>query len=475
MNLIGNTCVSSYITKCILREQFNNPFVWNIIKFDSCYNLVKYWDEINFDNYTLTKDDRNNFMLFIDGKVKIRYIHYKFDKTCTVPTRRNSDIYYNKIKEYIIQKYIDRLKRMREHKESPTFIFVKPNGGLPNSINEEFTLAQQEKLASLDTPYKIIISFKHMIKTDKLITVPQTTIFKNNGIRFATFIYEKALLHNTLSTADTCKIFKEPLQLWYSTIMHKPCNIDNPHTLTEKIQWLKVYDCIPLKTKCSDKIQLHDYVTEKLNKDICIPIIKTYDTANGVNLKDLPERFVIKANHGSGMNLVVKNKQTLNTDNLIRTLQKWFDTDYSFNFGYEFQYRDIPHKVLVEEYKENKGQSDLIDYKFYCFNGNPHFCQIITNRHSGEMISHYDLNWTYKPEYDQVNFKSTPNLIKPKKYTEMIEYAKKLSEDFKFVRVDFYEIDNVVYLGELTFTPLSGVIKYKDQKIDEKLGSLLQL
>lgn len=364
---------------------------------------------------------------------------------------------------------------MRENNEPPVFIFVKPNGGLPNADNEEFTLSQQEKLAALNSPYKIVISFKNMIKTDKLITVSQTTLFKNNGVQFATFIYESALLHNRLTTSDTCKVFKEPLKLWYNQIMHKPCNIDNPRTLTEKIQWLKVYDCTPLKTKCSDKIQLHDYVKEKLNKDICIPIIKTYDKVSDVDLTCLPNKFVIKANHGSGMNLIVKNKQTINSESLKSTLHKWLNTDYSFKFGYEFQYRDIQRKIFVEEYKENPGQSDLIDYKFYCFNGTPHFCQIITNRHSGEMISHYDMNWKYKPEYDQANFKSLSNLIRPTKYTEMIDYARKLSEDFKFVRVDFYEIDNTVYLGELTFTPLSGVIKYKNLTTDAKLGDLLHL
>ena len=261
----------------------------------------------------------------------------------------------------------------------------------------------------------------------------------------------------------------------YSRIMKKKWDFNNPQTFTEKLWWLGIYDCIFLKSYCADKITIHNYCIEKLGKDICIPIINIYDIPEQIDWNILPNQFVIKCNHGSGYNIIVKDKTKLNKNDTIQKLKKWLSEDYSQKLYCELHYHNIPHKILIEEYKENHGKTDLTDYKFYCFNGKPTFCQIITDRHSGEKISHYDLDWNYKPELDWINFNSDSKIQKPKFLKEMIDYATILSKDFKFVRVDFYEIENKLYLGELTFTPMGGDIKYKNKDTDLKLGKLLQL
>jgi hypothetical protein len=189
MNLIGNTCVASYITRDYIKQPFVNPFVWNIINFDSCYNLVKYWDVLNFEKYDLTKDNEWNFSIIIDDKVKVQYVHYKFSKEHNKITIKNNDVYYNKIWEYIIEKYNKRIINVK--KENPIFIFATANYGLSRHI--PFTLEQQKMLEELNSPYKIIISFKDMINSDKLICVKQNKIFKDNGLDFSRFIYERAL------------------------------------------------------------------------------------------------------------------------------------------------------------------------------------------------------------------------------------------------------------------------------------------
>jgi len=274
---------------------------------------------------------------------------------------------------------------------------------------------------------------------------------------------------------DYCKTFKNKIITEYTKFLNKRINIENPILFTEKVQWLKIYDSSFLKTFCTDKITVHDYVKEKIGKDICVPILKIYDKPEEIKLDELPNQFVIKCNHACQMNIIVKDKNNFNLSLAKQTLNKWLKEDYSQNIGYELHYKNIPHRILVEEYKENQGHSDLIDYKFYCFNGNPIFCQVITDRHSGEKISHYDMDWNYRPEYDWINFSSVSNLQKPKHYSKMIEYAKILSKDFKLVRVDFYEIDDKIYLGELTFTPMAGYIKYKNPNTNLQLGNLLKL
>lgn len=273
---------------------------------------------------------------------------------------------------------------------------------------------------------------------------------------------------------EHCKTFIPKIKAQYRQRVGKELNLENPQTLTEKIQWLKVYDSSFLKTFCADKITLHDYCIEKLGKDICIPIIATYKKPEQIDWKKLPNQFVIKCNHGSGYNIIVKDKSKLNKEEAIQKLRKWLAEDYGL-LGYELHYCNVPRKILIEEYKETKGQNDLTDYKLFCFNKEPKFWQIITDRRTNEKISHFDMNWNYAPQFDWARYNSRSDIKKPDHYEEMIEYAKKLCEDFSFVRVDFYVIDNKVYLGEITFTPADGFQIFRNSNCDYVLGKFLAL
>lgn len=272
---------------------------------------------------------------------------------------------------------------------------------------------------------------------------------------------------------DYCKSFIPKLKAYYKQMMHMDLNLENPKLYTEKVQWLKIYDSSFLKTYCTDKITVHDYVITKLGKDICIPILKTYNKPEEIKLDELPNKFVIKCNHGSGMNIVVKDKTKLNLSQVKQRLNVWLNQDFSNSNGCELHYKNIPHKILIEEYKENPGHSDLTDYKIHCFNGNPIWCQIFLDRHTNKTVSNYDMNWNYSPQYDWIEYKSRNNIKKPKHFEQMKEYAKILSKDFKICRCDFYEINDELYLGELTFTPDSGFDHFVNKETNKKLGDLL--
>lgn len=274
---------------------------------------------------------------------------------------------------------------------------------------------------------------------------------------------------------EYCKTFKEKCKANYQRMMGKPLNLENPKTFTEKLQWLKIYDSTFLKSYCTDKILVHDYCISKLGKDICIPIIATYDKPDEINLSKLPNSFVIKCNHGCKMNIIVKDKSKINLNAIKLQLNKWLTTDFSQFNGCELHYKLIKHKILIEEYKENEGHSDLTDYKFYCLNGKPIFCQVIEDRHTHITCSHYDMNWKYAPQYDWIEYHSSPNVKKPAHFEEMIEYAKILSADFKLARSDFYLINDKIYLGEITFTPNSGYHHFVNKDMDNELGNLLKI
>lgn len=249
-------------------------------------------------------------------------------------------------------------------------------------------------------------------------------------------------------------------------------NIINPSTIQEKIQWLKIFDSTFLKTKCADKIKIHDYCKEKLGIDICIPILKIYNNVDDITFDDLPEQFVIKCNHGSGMNIIVKNKSLLDIKSTKKKLSTWMNTDFAFQNGFEMHYHNIERKIFIEEYKSDEAQKEsLYDYKFWCFNGEPKIYTINNGVGHGDIIY-------YNMIHDEMNLygvKSHNEYKIPKNFDLMASYAKKLSKDFKFVRVDFYEINNILYLGELTFTPGSGIFRYKNSSDEKFIGDMLDL
>ena len=274
---------------------------------------------------------------------------------------------------------------------------------------------------------------------------------------------------------EWCISQKDKVKNQFKQIMGYEPNLDNPQTLSEKIQWMKVYDSTFLKTYCSDKILVADYVKEKIGKSLTIPIIGKYDKFEDIDFSKLPQNYVIKCNHGSGMNIIVKDGK-VNKQEVKQKLEKWMNTDYLHLL--EFHYKPIKKKIFIEEYMENAGKSALTDYKFLCFNGKPEICQIINDRFTNKLhFNYYDLNFNPLLDISRNDHPADYTLLdeKPTNWETMKEYAEVLSKDFKFVRVDFYEINGILYLGELTFTPNSGYLKYKNKNTDFILGNMLKL
>ena len=252
-------------------------------------------------------------------------------------------------------------------------------------------------------------------------------------------------------------------------------NLTNPQTIQDKLAWLNIYETNPLKVQCADKVLVHDYVKEVLGEDICIPILRVYDNTKQINWDELPNRFVLKCNHGSGMNIIVKDKSKLDKGAAISKLNKWMTNDFSMRNGFEAHYHDIKHKIFAEEYKENKSDG-LFDYKFWCFNGEPKFYTINDGNGHGKWMKFYDMKQNVLP-YKRTDFTGEPSIKvpQPTNFEQMAEIAKKLASKFTFVRVDFYEVDGQIYLGELTFTPGAFFFKYVNPADNLKIGNLLTL
>ena len=261
----------------------------------------------------------------------------------------------------------------------------------------------------------------------------------------------------------------------YLMSLNQTYNESNLLTIQDKLNYLLIHESPEYKSNIVDKIKLSEYSKKILGKDICIPILKIYGNAEEINLTELPNKFVLKCNHGSSFNIFCEDKNKFNFTKAKYLLNKWMNTNFGTT-GNEFQYHPIKKKIFASPHL-----GKLIDYKTYCFNGKPKYIavRVISNSTKYKCIyNYYDLNWTITDiELGRRNYKREPNakIERPKNLKLLIKYAEKLSKEFVFVRVDFYEINNKLYLGELTFSPSNNIMPFKNQEQRIYLGNLLNV
>lgn len=255
-------------------------------------------------------------------------------------------------------------------------------------------------------------------------------------------------------------------------------NLKNPQTLDEKIQKLKLesYGTDPLVIQCADKYAVREYIKERGCEDILVPLIAAYDKVEDVEWDKLPQAFVMKWNFGCGFNIICPDKSKLDIEETRKKMKEWGKNKFWLPFS-EMQYKAIRRKIVVEEYLRPKHGVQPEDYKVYCFNGVPKFVLLCTGREFGRpKFYFFDENW----ELARINrdSKAAPEGFtypRPNCLDKLLEAAKTLSEPFKFVRTDFYIVNDKVYFGELTFTPNAGVDSYRLPETDLMFGKMLKL
>ena len=251
-------------------------------------------------------------------------------------------------------------------------------------------------------------------------------------------------------------------------------HIDSPKTLNEKIQWLKLYYHNEKLTQCTDKYLMRQFVEENIGKKYLIPILGVWEDVEDIDFNKLPNQFVLKANWGSGQNLIVKNKAQLNIYAVKQKLREWLmpfkNHDY---WGYEWAYKHITPKIIAEKYIEQI-DGKLLDYKIFCTYGKPMFLFIASDRGTDTKFDFYDINLNKLPVSQHYpNSKNT--ISRPRNWNKLLKLAAKISQQFPFVRTDFYIIRNQIYLGELTFYHFNGCEAFSPAKWDLEFGKLVKL
>ncbi len=251
-------------------------------------------------------------------------------------------------------------------------------------------------------------------------------------------------------------------------------NIKNPKTYCEKLQWLKLYWRDPKAVICADKYEVRGYLKEKGLGHLLNELYYVFEDVDEINYLELPEKFVLKVTHGSGQNIICRNKGSLNWEKERKKIKKWLGRSQFF-YSYEWMYKEIKPRIIVERLIENPTGGELVDYKVFCFDGKPKYIYVVSDRGKNTIrYEFFDLDWRYVAT-DGILLNNRKLLEKPKHLDELIMYAKILSEGFPHVRVDFYVEEGRVFFGECTFFHGSGMEKFHPIDFDYKLGGYLRL
>ena len=270
------------------------------------------------------------------------------------------------------------------------------------------------------------------------------------------------------------------IRVWHRHLFHEDIDLDNPRTINEKINWMKLHSDMSLWTRCADKFEVRKYVEECGLGSVLNTIYGVFDRADEIDFSSLPQSFVLKTTNGGGGKsvLIVKDKSALDIRHTIRQLNKWLRQEVAYRY-YEPHYLGIKPRIIAEKYLEPDGnEKSLTDYKVNCFDGRAYSILVCSDRNLGgsACLSVYDPDWkpypqeTVKPQYrtDKVH-------SRPRSLDKMLEYSRILSKGIPYVRVDWYEIDGEPVFSEMTFTPGGGFMhKYSKEYLLE-LGNQMKL
>ena len=273
------------------------------------------------------------------------------------------------------------------------------------------------------------------------------------------------------------------LQLrFYCEVGHR-LNLKHPKTFSEKLQWLKLYDRQPKYTMMVDKVKVKDYVANIIGEGHIIQTLGVWDKPEEIDFDTLPECFVLKTNHSGGSTGIVicRDKASFDRKSAINRLKKSLQSKGFYDFR-EWPYKNVERKVFAEEFVvPPSGVKDLPDYKWFCFNGEPCYCQVIQDRTTRETIDFFDINWNHQEfvglnQLVGVNPQITKAIAPPPRPTNLEQQlciARQLSKGMPFVRIDLYETEKGVFFGEITFYPMSGFGGFTPSEWDYKLGELI--
>lgn len=267
------------------------------------------------------------------------------------------------------------------------------------------------------------------------------------------------------------------IRLNYLRRMKQWPDLKNPTTYNEKLQWLKLHDRQPLYTQLVDKYEVRRFVEERIGGEYLVPLAGgPWNSFDEIDFDALPERFVLKCTHDSGGLVICRDKRTLDREKARRRISQSLQQNFYYH-NREWPYKDVQPRIIAEAYMEDASTSELRDYKFFCFDGEPKMLFVASDRQTAGEETKFDF---FDMDYNHLDLRNGhPNAAvppeKPVQFGLMRELAQKLSQGIPHVRVDLYEVNGRVYFGEMTFYHWSGMVPFDPPEWDRKLGSWIGL
>lgn len=268
------------------------------------------------------------------------------------------------------------------------------------------------------------------------------------------------------------------LKLWFKLRTGRDLDLKHPKTFNEKIQWLKLYDVSPLKTRLADKFEVREWIREKIGEKYLTPLIGVYDTFDEIDFDRLPDKFVLKTTHGSGYNIVVKDKSRFDKADAKKKFDDWLSRKFEYQAGFEMHYAGMKPRIIAEEFLDID-ESGIYEWQAFCFNGEAKFFLVIVG---GAHDSTPGKRFYYSPKWEKLPFTSLARELPegaipcPDNFAELAECVKKLCDGFLHVRVDFYRLrDGNWKFGEMTFSTASGLWAVYPEEYDRVVGDMLTL
>lgn len=190
-----------------------------------------------------------------------------------------------------------------------------------------------------------------------------------------------------------------------------------------------------------DKYKVRDYIAEKLGEEYLIPLLGVWDNADDIDFDKLPEQFVLKCNHNSGLGMCIcKDKSKLDIEKVKKELNQGLKQDYYLT-GREWPYKNVSRKIICEQYMVDESGYELKDYKIFCFDGNVDSIMVCEGRTEDNVKYYfYGKNWD-RLFYQHDEIEPIGYIEKPTSLDKMTDLAEQLSFGLNSVRVDFYDIN----------------------------------
>lgn len=264
------------------------------------------------------------------------------------------------------------------------------------------------------------------------------------------------------------------LKLIFKKYMGYYPNLKNPQTLSEKTQWLKLNDRSELQTICADKFLVRDFISETIGDDYLVPLYFQSYNIDDLTKEKIPNvPCVLKTNHDNGGVFFIYDKNDIEWDDIVNHLKGRLKKNYYYTLR-EWQYKNIKPCIIVEKLLQDEFGNVPNDLKAYCFNGKVEFIQVDKDRgKSNQTRDYYTKEWN-RVEFEWGTVKKPDYIIsRPQKLDDLITLSEIIAKNFKYVRVDWYEVKNKLYFGEITFHPGGGFEDMTPKEYDQYYANMI--